>query len=440
MPVGRSARLAFARPEVPVSISASVPAAPPSDVWIDGKSERGYARSEGLQQQFDAAADRLREVDGYIDPLDPEHRKQLLADLALEGGGVKGIGLAGAVLVLDEAGYSFRRVAGTSAGAIAACLIAALSKAERPIPTLRTYLSELKFSNFMPEGKLHQFLDSLGEPVQRAVNIAILAGRPGLYPGTYLRQWLQPILEDLGVRTFADLKIDQAADPGMSLPPERRYRLVVHVSDITRGQLARLPWDYRYYGLDSDEQDVVAAVRSSMSIPFFFKPVTVATNAADIDVPMPDGSTARQHYDAGKVTWVDGGMLRNFPIGAFDRADGKPPRWPTIGIKLSSLQTLFPATIASGSALGVAIRALHTMMNEWDRYDVEETTAGRTIFVDNAGLVATQFDLSAEQQNQLFLNGVQAATRFVIEMANNGGVPRTAHQAAVLLTSRLAAR
>jgi predicted patatin/cPLA2 family phospholipase len=39
------------------------------------------------------------------------------ADLVLEGGGVKGIGLAGAVLALDQAGYRFQRVAGTSAGA-----------------------------------------------------------------------------------------------------------------------------------------------------------------------------------------------------------------------------------------------------------------------------------------------------------------------------------
>jgi hypothetical protein len=31
------------------------------------------------------------------------------ADLVLEGGGVKGIGLAGAVIALDQAGYRFQR-------------------------------------------------------------------------------------------------------------------------------------------------------------------------------------------------------------------------------------------------------------------------------------------------------------------------------------------
>ncbi len=29
-------------------------------------------------------------------------------------------------------------------------------------------------------------------------------------------------------------------------------------------------------------------------------------------------------------------MLSNFPIEVFDRTDGKPPRWPTFGIKLSA--------------------------------------------------------------------------------------------------------
>jgi NTE family protein len=409
------------------------------DVWIDPHSDRGYARADQLQRDFEAAAGHLRQIDGYVDPADPAQHRQLRADLALEGGGVKGIGLAGAALVLDEAGYSFARVAGTSAGAIAACLIASISKAGKPMTALRTYLGQLQFTNFMPEGKIHQFFDHQGGLAQRAADAAILTHRTGLYPGTYLAQWLQPILDELGVRTFADLKIDQTDDPGMSLPPDRRYRLVVHVSDITRGELVQLPWDYGYYGLPADKQEVVGAIRASMSIPFFFEPVTIEANEADIDVAMPDGSVIRQHYDAGTVTWTDGGMLRNFPIGAFDRVDGQPARWPTIGIKLSSLQTRFGATTASGTALDVAVRALHTVMNEWDRYNVQETTAARTIFVDNDGLTATQFDLGPDQQNQLFINGVRAATRFVIEMSDAGGVPRDASQAKQFALSRKAA-
>ena len=108
------------------------------DVWIDADSDRGYTRGPQLQDEFQAAAEHLREVDGYADPLASGDRRQLRADLALEGGGVKGIGLAGAVLALDEAGYSFPRVAGTSAGAIAATLIASIAKAGKPMAALRS--------------------------------------------------------------------------------------------------------------------------------------------------------------------------------------------------------------------------------------------------------------------------------------------------------------
>src|ERR1700712_3185367 len=47
------------------------------------------------------------------------------ADLVFEGGGVKGIGLAGAYAALVERGFEAKSVAGTSGGAITAALVAA---------------------------------------------------------------------------------------------------------------------------------------------------------------------------------------------------------------------------------------------------------------------------------------------------------------------------
>ena len=40
------------------------------------------------------------------------------ADLVLEGGGVKGIALAGAIAVHEERGYRVHNVSGTSAGSL----------------------------------------------------------------------------------------------------------------------------------------------------------------------------------------------------------------------------------------------------------------------------------------------------------------------------------
>src|SRR5262245_40415266 len=69
-------------------------------------------------------------------------------DLVLEGGGVKGIGLVGAVLTLADAGYRFPRVAGTSAGAITAALIAALQRAGKPLAQLREFVDSVDYTKF----------------------------------------------------------------------------------------------------------------------------------------------------------------------------------------------------------------------------------------------------------------------------------------------------
>ena len=52
-----------------------------------------------------------------------EHAKDV--DLVFEGGGLKGIALVGAYSVLEERGYRPQNIAGTSAGAIVAALLAA---------------------------------------------------------------------------------------------------------------------------------------------------------------------------------------------------------------------------------------------------------------------------------------------------------------------------
>lgn len=51
--------------------------------------------------------------------------QQKRVDAVFEGGGVKGIGLVGAAAVVEENGYTWDNLAGTSTGAIVASLLAA---------------------------------------------------------------------------------------------------------------------------------------------------------------------------------------------------------------------------------------------------------------------------------------------------------------------------
>jgi NTE family protein len=325
------------------------------------------------------------------------------ADLVLEGGGVKGIGLVGAYTALEEAGYTFHRIAGTSAGAIVGALIAAgMSPAE-----LKRVMREIDYGSFEDRG----FLDHLGLVGKGAS----LLFEKGIYEGNYLRDWLGDRLSALGIRTFADLRID---DPDGSLPPEKAYRLVVMTSDVTRARLVRLPWDYPQYGLDPDEQSVADAVRASMSIPFFYEPVRLTSRD-------PEGREQISYM-------VDGGMLSNFPIEVFDRSDGQPPRWPTFGIKLSARpEAAQRQKYDVHGTFSLALAMVGTMTSFHDQIHIDEPSAlARTMFVDTFGVRATAFDIDETMQDTLFKSGRSAAASFLegwdfdryVEEFRSGGV------------------
>jgi NTE family protein len=399
--------------------SRGTTALPPISASFPGKPT--YDRGPSEQAAFEDAVATLWAKDSWLNPRSWRH--ELNADLVLEGGGVKGIGLAGAICVLAEAGYHFPRAAGTSAGAIVAALVAALEKSGQDMAMLQEYLREIDYPRFMDSAPSHRGLEHLIDDFKAASEFMF---RSGLYSGGYLNSWLGAKLTECGVRTWADLAIRTDDDPEMSLYPWQQYRAVVHASDITRGMLARLPWDYgNYYGLVADDQEVVAAVRASMSIPFFFVPVQMETKPTK--TMLPGGRLI--DWPGGAVTLVDGGMLMNFPISAFDRSDGNQPRWPTIGIRLSGAPAAQLADVPSHNAIEEADRCLKTMTSEWDRYHVDQAAADRTIFVSNDGITATQFDLTVAQQQALFVNGAHAATDFLIKWAQAGHIPRSLQSA-----------
>ena len=105
-----------------------------------------------MQAAFERAVAKLWADDSWVNPRTGQ--RELNADLVLAGGGVKGIGLAGAILVLAEAGYRFPRAAGTSAGAIAAVLVAAIGKAGQDMTVLRDYLAEIDCPRFTQTGRV----------------------------------------------------------------------------------------------------------------------------------------------------------------------------------------------------------------------------------------------------------------------------------------------
>jgi NTE family protein len=301
------------------------------------------------------------------------------ADLVLEGGGVKGIGLVGAISVLEEHGYLFHRVGGTSAGAIVGSLVASGMRATQ----LQEVMRAVDYHRFQDPNTLDHF-GKVGE----ALSVLL---HNGIYRGSYLRDWLGGQLAGIGphgVHTFADLAID---DPGSDLPADRAYKLVVMTSDVSTGRLCRLPWDFEELGVKADEQAVADAVRMSMSIPFFYEP-----------------------FQFQNRWFVDGGMLSNFPVDVFDRTDGQMPRWPTFGIKLSGRPDANQSPASVDGPIGLVKAMIGTMTNFHDQMHLDDPSViARTIFVDCGKVRATDFDLTEETQETLYQSGRKAAEDFL---------------------------
>lgn len=312
-------------------------------------------------------------------------------DLVLEGGGVRGIALLGAVLRLYDEGYRFPRVAGTSAGSIVAALVAAQQRAGRDLHELEDVLRRTPLQELVDEPVLQRVTGPVGDGVQ-------LLLRGGMHGTERLTEWVATELAALGVTTFADLRLPP--DPDSALLPYQRYGLVVHASDLSRRVLVRLPWDYDRYDLVADDQRVADAVCASAATPFFFRPVQQRTGTG------------------GVVTWIDGALLSNFPITVFDRIDDRSPRWPTWGIKLSGPPVSTPDDPVR-TPLGIALTCLRTLMNdESNRYHLDEEGVNRrTIFVDADDVPALDFSLTQATRDDLFRRGVRAAERFLARVA-----------------------
>jgi NTE family protein len=323
----------------------------------------------------------------------------LKADIVLEGGGVRGIGLAGAVLALDAAGYKIQRVAGTSAGSIVAALTAALNAAGQPLTRLTEVMKTIDYPSFMNRAALGDL--QLGER---------LMTQRGLYNGgAYLREWLGGQLEQIGITKFSQLRYtDPNADS--NLHASQQYTLVVCVSDITRRMLGRFPWDYPRYGLNPDDQLIVEACIPSMSIPLFFSPYELSARAATYE---------GVQYPTEQCTLVDGGVLDDYPVDMFDRTDGRPSRWPTIGIRLESKQTVMPPVRDNGNLITELYDILKTALDNSDRYYIGPEKAKRTVFIDTGTISSTDFNINAAQQAQLFETGQRSANTFLA--ANDAG-------------------
>ena len=194
-------------------------------------------------------------------------------NLVFEGGGVKGIAYVGALEVLDSEGIlnNIERVAGTSAGAMVAVMVALRYSAEE----VRQVLWNLDFK---------EFKDSSRGVLRDTIR---LFKEYGWYKGDFFRDQIAKLIEKKtgnGEMTF-----EQLEETG-------QYRdLYLVGADLTTG-LSKV---FSAHNQETKTMKIADAARISMSIPLFFAAVR--------------GGKDNKHL------FVDGGLLDNYTVKTFDR-------------------------------------------------------------------------------------------------------------------------
>ncbi|OPY55965.1 MAG: Patatin-like phospholipase [Pelotomaculum sp. PtaU1.Bin035] len=302
----------------------------------------------------------------------------MLADAVFEGGGIKALGILGALSEAERRGYTWVNVAGTSAGAIIASLVAAGYSST----DIRVLINDLNFNMLKDKDWLNR-IPYIGPALS-------LWFENGLYEGNYLENWIRKKLAAKGINKFKDLVLKEYEND-----PKYRYKLVVIATDVSRRKLLKLPYDIKDYNINPDDLEVCKAVRMSSTLPFFYEPYKVSY--------IDSQKQQKNSYI------IDGGVLSNFPVWIFDSEEVPP--WPTFGFKIVESEESSTMRLNNPFALFKAI--VSTMLEAHDKiHELDKKSNLRTISIPSLGIKTIDFEMSKKLKDNLYQSGVQAAVNF----------------------------
>ncbi|MBD3246748.1 MAG: hypothetical protein GF333_07020 [Candidatus Omnitrophica bacterium] len=279
-------------------------------------------------------------------------------DVVFEGGGVKSVALIGALERFAREGVEFDRVAGTSAGAITAAMLAAGYTAAE----MKEILWQTDFNEFANVSifRKRKWRVVFSRHIFDLFSLFLGSTGYGVFSTDDFYEWVKDILVRKGVTDF------------LSAP---RY-LRVFAVDLFRQRLLRFDRDV------TPHLEIAEAVRLSMSIPLFFK--------------------AKVSEDE---LIVDGGILANYPIDTFV---GKGNITSTLGFKLTSEEQTLPLSTPA-NIFAYLMRIFETMQVAKERLHVKQAHWARTIPIPTGSISTIKFDLTEEDKQFLWESGYEAA-------------------------------
>lgn len=316
--------------------------------------------------------------------------RQQYRNLVFKGGGVRGIAYMGAVEALDDLGMlaGIERVAGTSAGAIAAMVVSfRLSAADT-----KALFNTIDFRK-VPQRRTSSRRPLIAITEEQACYSRFFRDY-GWYASQYFYGWLQQTIagqcDGNGRATFADFR-------------QRGFRdLYVVASNLTR-QRAEV-----FSASTTPDVAVADAVRMSTAIPIFFESLRF------------DGKA----FGQGDY-YVDGGVYDNFPMHVFDhRVMVDRPflfrngaNWETLGLFLHPDPERSPVGPAEPADvwqyLTLTLRNIYTA-HETATMRKNPIDRRRAVEISDCGIPAIDFDITIgdDKYCMLYHSGKTAVRQF----------------------------
>lgn len=225
-------------------------------------------------------------------------------NLVFAGGGILGISYLGVLdyLFQNNLMRNVKKVAGTSAGAIAACI----TSFQLPFDGIKTIADSLDYEKIASKGDMidsvfiPEDVTNIIEPIFGDINCLYrLITRYGWYSSEYFYHWLQNIIANQFNNkkqppyTFTDFK-----NPALHKGNRSFHDLFIIGTNLTTGTSNVFSYE------TTPMMEVAKAVRVSMSIPLFFEAIEVSKS----DITDTNQTNV----------FCDGGIMNNYPIRLFD--------------------------------------------------------------------------------------------------------------------------
>lgn len=258
----------------------------------------------------------------------------------------------------------------------------------------------------------------------------------GINPGRKFHIWMDDILKRNHIHNSADLEAAmKKRTDDLVLRDERlllnltgdntsiaKPYLTIVASDITTQTKVEFPLMAKDYWTEPDNVNPADFVRASMAIPIFFEPFKVEVKQQVQDrskLQKMKADTSDKIDNSSKiVSFVDGGILSNFPINVFHNPNIKVARLPTFGVKLEDEKHLTgtkeekekPKLITFISQVFSTIRFYYDR-DFLKRNEIYEKTIAH---VDVQGYNWLNFGMDYDTKKELFIKGAEAARTFFL--------------------------